>query len=146
MVVMYIRSTGEHVSATIIGPSTRGGDFFHVKYMRNGHELEHHAPVDHVLFPIRRPSPKPSQPSPKRGRSSTRSESPPVRASPAPAAPLPLGWKLRTSMACRTTLTTIVVHVAIVQLQLIWSAHLWGVSGTVLPRKSLHARSMAGNL
>ena len=32
-----------------------------------------------------------------------------------------------------------VVQAAIVQLQLIWSAHLWGVSGAVLPRKSLHA-------
>ena len=39
MAVTYIRSTGEHVSATIIGPSTRGDDFFHVKYIRNGHEL-----------------------------------------------------------------------------------------------------------
>ena len=36
MVVRYIRSTGEHVSATIIGPSTRGDDFFH----GDGHELE----------------------------------------------------------------------------------------------------------
>mmetsp|Transcript_72063 Transcript_72063/g.120885 ORF Transcript_72063/g.120885 Transcript_72063/m.120885 type:complete len:97 (-) Transcript_72063:41-331(-) len=71
MAVTYIRSTGEHVSATIIGPSTRGDDFFHVKYMRNGHELEHHAPMDRVLFPIRSPSPEPSEPSPKRGRSAT---------------------------------------------------------------------------
>ena len=69
MVVRYIRSTGEHVSATIIGPSTRGDDFFHVKYMRNGHELEHHAPMDRVLFPMRSPSPEPLEPSPKRGRS-----------------------------------------------------------------------------
>ena len=46
MSVMYIRSTGEHVPATIIGPSTLGEDVFHMKYTRNGHELEHHAPLD----------------------------------------------------------------------------------------------------
>ena len=34
--VTYIRSTGEHASATIVGPSTRGDDFIHLKYMRNG--------------------------------------------------------------------------------------------------------------
>ena len=34
MAVAYIRSTGEHVPATIIGPSTRGDDLFHVKYTR----------------------------------------------------------------------------------------------------------------
>ena len=33
MAVTYIRSTGEHVPTTIIGASTRGDDFFHVKYM-----------------------------------------------------------------------------------------------------------------
>ena len=98
MAVTYIRSTGEHVSATIIGPSTCGDDFFHVKYMRNGHELEHHAPMDRVLFPIRSPSPELSEPCPKRGRSTTRSESPPVRTSPAPAAPLRFGWELRTTV------------------------------------------------
>ena len=36
--VTYIRSTGEHAPATIVGPSTRGDDFIHLKYMRNGHE------------------------------------------------------------------------------------------------------------
>ena len=40
MAVTYIRTTSEHFSATIIGPSTRGDDFFHVKYMRNGHVFE----------------------------------------------------------------------------------------------------------
>ena len=39
MAVTHIRSTGEHVPATIIGPSTRGDGFFHVKCMRNGHVL-----------------------------------------------------------------------------------------------------------
>ena len=52
--VTYIRSTGEHAPATIVGPSTRGDDFIHLKYMPNGHELEHHAPFDHVLLPVRR--------------------------------------------------------------------------------------------
>ena len=36
---MYIRLTGEHVPATIIGPSTWGDDFIHLKYMRNGQEI-----------------------------------------------------------------------------------------------------------
>ena len=27
------------------------GTVFHVKYMWNGHEIEHHAPLDRVLFP-----------------------------------------------------------------------------------------------
>ena len=52
MAVRYIWSTGEHVPVTIIGPSTRGDDSFHVKYLRNGHEIEHHAPLHCVLFPI----------------------------------------------------------------------------------------------
>eukprot|EP00670_Eutreptiella_braarudii_P006805 CAMPEP_0174280678 /NCGR_PEP_ID=MMETSP0809-20121228/974_1 /TAXON_ID=73025 ORGANISM="Eutreptiella gymnastica-like, Strain CCMP1594" /NCGR_SAMPLE_ID=MMETSP0809 /ASSEMBLY_ACC=CAM_ASM_000658 /LENGTH=133 /DNA_ID=CAMNT_0015373711 /DNA_START=252 /DNA_END=653 /DNA_ORIENTATION=+ len=101
--VTYIRSTGEHAPATIVGPSTRGDDFIHLKYMRNGHELEHHAPFDRVLFPIRSPSPSPSEAgseaSPTRGRSPTRTASPPGRASPAPPAPLPIGWELATTAA-----------------------------------------------
>ena len=42
------RSTTEHVPTTIFGAAIRGNDFFHflVKYMWNGHELEHHAPLD----------------------------------------------------------------------------------------------------
>mmetsp|Transcript_62087 Transcript_62087/g.103088 ORF Transcript_62087/g.103088 Transcript_62087/m.103088 type:complete len:87 (-) Transcript_62087:26-286(-) len=52
MAVTYIRSTGEHVPTTIIGASTRGDDFFQVKYMRNEHELEHHAPLDCVTIYI----------------------------------------------------------------------------------------------
>ena len=59
LAVTYIRSTGEHAPATIIGCSTCGEDFIHLKYMRNGHEIEHHAPFDCVLFPIRSPSPSP---------------------------------------------------------------------------------------
>jgi hypothetical protein len=64
MAVAYVWSTGGHVPATIAGPSTRGDGFFHVKYMQNGHELEHHAPMDRVLFAIRSPSPEPSEASP----------------------------------------------------------------------------------
>ena len=48
--VTYIRSTGEHAPATILGLSTRGDDFIHLKYMRNGHELEHHAPFDGFFY------------------------------------------------------------------------------------------------
>ena len=88
LAVTYIRSTGEHAPATIIGRSTRGDDFIHLKYMRNGHEIEHHAPFDRVLFPIRSPSPSPSaagsEASGTRGRSPTRSGPPPVRVGPAP--------------------------------------------------------------
>ena len=61
LAVMYIRSTGEQVPATIIGRSTRRDDFIHLKYMRNGHEVEHHAPLDCVLFSIGSPSPSPSE-------------------------------------------------------------------------------------
>eukprot|EP00670_Eutreptiella_braarudii_P022806 CAMPEP_0174346394 /NCGR_PEP_ID=MMETSP0811_2-20130205/2103_1 /TAXON_ID=73025 ORGANISM="Eutreptiella gymnastica-like, Strain CCMP1594" /NCGR_SAMPLE_ID=MMETSP0811_2 /ASSEMBLY_ACC=CAM_ASM_000667 /LENGTH=48 /DNA_ID= /DNA_START= /DNA_END= /DNA_ORIENTATION= len=38
--VTHIRSTGEHAPATIVGPSKHGDDFIHLKYTRNGHELE----------------------------------------------------------------------------------------------------------
>ena len=41
MAVTYDQSAGEHVPATILGPSTAGDGFFHVKYMQNGHELEY---------------------------------------------------------------------------------------------------------
>ena len=33
--VTYVWSTSEHVPATIVGPSTHGDGFFHVKHMRN---------------------------------------------------------------------------------------------------------------
>ena len=49
LAVTYIWSTGEHAPATIIGRYTRGGYLIHLKYMRNGHEREHHAPFDHVF-------------------------------------------------------------------------------------------------
>ena len=82
LAVTYIRSTGEQAPATIIGRSTRGEDFIHLKYMRNGHELEHHAPfvfegklcftkdiVDDSFVPRNRkpkPTPKPAaKPAPK---------------------------------------------------------------------------------
>ena len=52
LAVTYIRSTGEHAPATIISRSTRGEDFIHLKDMRSGHEIENHAPFDHVLFLI----------------------------------------------------------------------------------------------
>ena len=59
LAVTYIRSTGEDAPATIIGCSTHGEDFIHLKNMRDGHEIEHHAPFDRVLFLIRSPSPSP---------------------------------------------------------------------------------------
>ena len=67
MAVTYIWSTGEHVPSTIIGRSTHGDDLFCVKYMRNGHQIEHHAPLDHVLFSICSPSLVPSEASPTQG-------------------------------------------------------------------------------
>ena len=59
LAVTYIWSTGEHVPATIIGRSTCGDDVIHLKYMWNGHEIEHHVPVDRVPSPIRSPSSSP---------------------------------------------------------------------------------------
>ena len=97
LAVTYIRSTREHAPATIIGPSRHGESYIHLKYMRNGKEIEHNAAFDNVLFPIRSPSPSPSQGSPTRGHSPTRRQSPPVRAGPAPAAALPVGWELATT-------------------------------------------------
>ena len=44
--VTFIRSTDEHAPSTIVGPFTRGDDIIHLKYMTNGHELEHHTPFD----------------------------------------------------------------------------------------------------
>ena len=66
MAVTYVRSTGEHASATIIGPSRHGHNYIHLKYMRNGKEIEHNAAFDKVLFPIRSLSPSPSDGSPTR--------------------------------------------------------------------------------
>jgi hypothetical protein len=60
----YVRSTGEHVSADIFGPSHHGDNYIHLKYMWNGMEIEHNAAFDEVLFPIRSPSPSPSEGSP----------------------------------------------------------------------------------
>ena len=51
LAVTDIRSTGEHVPATIIGRSTRGEDFIHLKYMRNEHEIEKLAEIClHIVF------------------------------------------------------------------------------------------------
>ena len=36
MAVTYVWCTGEHVPAAIVGPSTHGDGFFHVKYMSRG--------------------------------------------------------------------------------------------------------------
>ena len=57
MAVTYVRSTGEHVSANIFGPSRHGDNYIHLKDMRNGKEIEHNAAFDKVLFPICSPSP-----------------------------------------------------------------------------------------
>ena len=97
LAVTYIRSTGEHVPATIIGPSRHGDNYIHLKYMRNGKETEHNAVFDKVLFPIHSPPPSPSEGSPTRGRSPTRSPSPRVRAGLAPVVALPVGWELATT-------------------------------------------------
>ena len=66
MAVMYVRSTGEHVSANIFGPSHHGDNYIHLKYMRNGKEIEPNPAFDKVLLPIRSPSPFPSMGSPTR--------------------------------------------------------------------------------
>ena len=66
MAVTYVRSTGEHVSANVFGPSCHGDNYIHLKYMRNGQEIEHNAAFDKVLLPIRSPSPSPSKGSPTR--------------------------------------------------------------------------------
>ena len=64
--VAYIQSTGEHASATIIGPSRHGDNYIHLKYMQNGKEIEHTAALDKVLIPICSLSPSPSEGSPTR--------------------------------------------------------------------------------
>ena len=64
MAVTYVRSTGEYVSAKIFRPSRHGDNYIHLKYMRNGKEIEHNTAFDKVLFPIRSPSPSPSKGSP----------------------------------------------------------------------------------
>ena len=48
MVVTYVGSTGEHVSANIFGPSHHGDNYIHLKYMW----IEHNAAFDKALFPI----------------------------------------------------------------------------------------------
>jgi hypothetical protein len=101
LAVTYIRSTGEQAPATVIGRSTCGEDFIHLKHMRNGQELEHHASVDRVLFPMRSPSQSPSEAgseaSGTQGRSPTRSDPPPGSSWSWPLAPLPFGWELATT-------------------------------------------------
>ena len=62
MAGICVRSTGEHVSANIFGSSGYGDNYIQLKYMRNGKEIEHNAAFDKVLFPIRSPSPSPSDP------------------------------------------------------------------------------------
>ena len=66
MAITYVRSTGEHVSANIFGPSRNGDNYIHLKDMRNGREIEHNPAFDKVLFPIRSPSPSPSKGPPTR--------------------------------------------------------------------------------
>ena len=62
----YVRSTGEHVSANIFSPSRHGDNYIHLMHMRNGKEIEHNAAFDKVIFPIRSPSPSPSEGCPTR--------------------------------------------------------------------------------
>ena len=64
MAVKYVRSTGEHVSAHSFHPSRHGDNYIHLKCMQNGKEIEHNAAFDKALFPIRSPSPSPSEGSP----------------------------------------------------------------------------------
>ena len=66
MAVTYVQSTGEHASAHIYRPSGHGDNHIHLKYMRNGKEIEHNAAFDKVLFPIRSPLPSPYEGSPTR--------------------------------------------------------------------------------
>ena len=44
------RCADDHVPATFIGPSSRANEFIHLKYMRSRGNIEHHAPLDHVLW------------------------------------------------------------------------------------------------
>ena len=52
------------MSANIFGPSHHGDNYIHLKYMRNGKDIEHNAAFDKVLCPIRGPSPSPPEGSP----------------------------------------------------------------------------------
>ena len=52
--------------ANIFGSSRHGDNYIHLKYKRNGKEIEHNAAFEKVLFPIRSPSPSPSEGSPTR--------------------------------------------------------------------------------
>ena len=45
-------------------PHCHGNNYIHLKYMQNGKEIEHNTAFDKVLFPIRSPSPSPSEGSP----------------------------------------------------------------------------------
>ena len=56
MAVMYVQSTGEHVSAHIFRPSRHGDNYIHLKYTRNGKEIEHNAAFDKVRFAICSPA------------------------------------------------------------------------------------------
>ena len=64
MAVTYVRNTGEHSPATIIGPSRHGENDIYFRYMQNEKEIEHNAAFDKVLFQIRSPSFSASQGSP----------------------------------------------------------------------------------
>ena len=55
MAVTYVQSNGEHVSANIFGPSCHEDKCIHLKYMRNGKEIEHNAAFDKVLFSFAAP-------------------------------------------------------------------------------------------
>ena len=63
--VTYQRYTNNgFVPARVLGPSTRGEQYIHIVYERNGHEQEHHAPLERVSFPIPSPSLSDGAPSP----------------------------------------------------------------------------------
>ena len=91
------KTTGQHVPATIIGPSHHGDNYIYLRHMRNGKEIEHNAAFHKLLVPICSPSPSAYEGSPPRGRSMSRSASAPVHANPAPAAALPIGPELATT-------------------------------------------------
>ena len=68
--VMYTRSSGDHLAATITGPSQNGDQYLAIRYLRHGAYVEHTcALVTSIERPIRTPSPLVRSPSPSRSRS-----------------------------------------------------------------------------
>ena len=82
--VIYTRSTGDRVAATITGPSQYGDQYLAIRYLRHGAYVEHPcALISSIALPIRSPSPPARSPSPSRSKS--RSPPPPSRSRSPPS-------------------------------------------------------------